>query len=365
MKRVLFLGLKIFSVGGIEQVNKNWLYAFSKLSKEKSVSFKALSIYDDNIDKRYVDENTIEVCNSNKWLFGLKAIWNAIRSDVVIISHLNLSLFVSIAKLISPRTKLFVQVHGIEAWRELSGIQEKLLFQAHSILAVSDFTKQSLISRYPSLESKTIVLPNSLDPIKEYRINDNNVNSFREKIGVDKHQKLIITVGRIHHEEAYKGYDKTIEALHLLKNENVVFHIIGKYDRIEQQRIFELLIKFDLVGQVKSVGYVSDEDLDLYYQSADLFVMPSVGEGFGLVFIDAMANGLRVIGGNKDGSVDAIGYLDPSGLISPFDVQELSDAIKSKLSTDWSTENKMELSNKCKSLFSKEVFEKNIETIIL
>jgi|GEM_PF-1540131 len=365
MKRVLFLGLKIFAVGGIEQVNKNWLYAFSKLSKEKSFMFKALSVYDEGIDYRYVDEQLIEVYKSNRWLFGLKAIWNAIRSDVVVISHLNLSLFVSIAKLISPRTKLFVQVHGIEAWRELSGVQEKLLLQAHSILAVSDFTKQSLISRYPNLESKTIVLPNSLDPIKDYRINENNVESFRKKIGIDKHQKLIITVGRIHHEEAYKGYDKTIEALHLLKNENVVFHIIGKYDSIEQQRIFELLIKFDIVGQVKLVGYVSDEDLDQYYRSADLFVMPSVGEGFGLVFIDAMANGLRVIGGNKDGSVDAIGYIDPSGLISPFDVQELSDSIKAKLSTDWSTEDKIELSNKCKSLFSKEVFEKNIETIIL
>ena len=124
-------------------------------------------------------------------------------------------------------------------------------FAKQICFVVSDFTKQSLISRYPSLESKTIVLPNSLDPIKDYRINDTNANSFREKIGVDKHQKLINTVGRIHHEEAYKGYDKTIEALHLLKNENVVFHIIGKYDRIEQQRIFELLIKFDLVGQVK------------------------------------------------------------------------------------------------------------------
>lgn len=365
MKRVLFLGLKIFSVGGIEQVNKNWLYAISKLSKEKSFVFKALSIYDESIDSRYVDIKSIEVCKSNRWLFGLKAIWNALRSDVVIISHLNLSLFVSIAKLISPRTKLFVQVHGIEAWRELSGVQEKLLFQANSILAVSDFTKQSLINRYPSLASKTIVLPNSLDPIKEYRINETNVESFREKIGVTKQQKLIITVGRIHHEEAYKGYDKTIEALQLLKNENVVFHIIGKYDRIEQQRIFELLIKFDIVGQVKLVGYVSDEELDLYYQSADLFVMPSVGEGFGLVFIDAMANGLRVIGGNKDGSVDAIGYIDPTGLITPFDAQELCDAIKAKLSVNWSIENKIELSNKCKSLFSKEVFEKNIETIIL
>lgn len=365
MKRVLFLGLKIFSVGGIEQVNKNWLYAFSRLSKEKKFAFKALSIYDDEIDNRYIDEKSIEVCKSNRWIFGLKAIWNALRSDIVVISHLNLSLFVSIAKLISPRTKLFVQVHGIEAWRELSGVQEKLLFQAHSILAVSDFTKQSLISRYPSLEGKTIVLPNSLDPIKEYLINDNNVHSFRKKIGLAQEQKLIITVGRIHHEEAYKGYDKTIEALYLLKNANVVFHIIGKYDRIEQQRIFELLIKFDLVGQVKLVGYVSDEELDLYYQTADLFVMPSVGEGFGLVFIDAMANGLRVIGGNKDGSVDAIGYIDPSGLVSPFDVQEICDAINTKLSRDWTIKDKIELSNKCKSLFSKEVFEKNIETIIL
>ena len=364
MKKVLFLGLKIFSVGGIEQVNKNWLFALSSLRDKKSISFKAISAYDDIVDSKYIDEKSIEVCKSNKWIFGIKAIWNAIRSDVVIISHLNLSLFVSIAKLISPRTKILVQIHGIEAWRELSGVQEKLLLQAHQILAVSEFTKQSILSRYSNLEHKTIVLPNSLDPIKQYLIDENKGIEFRKKIGIADNQKLIITVGRIHHEEAYKGYDKTIEALHLLKNENVVFHIIGKYDRIEQQRIFELLIKYDLVGQVKLVGYVSDEELDLYYQSADLFVMPSVGEGFGLVFIDAMANGLRVIGGNKDGSVDAISPVDLSATVNPENIEELSALLKSKLNENWNLEKKISLSNKCISTFSSTVFEKNISSIL-
>jgi len=355
----------MFSVGGIEQVCKNWLYALSSLEQKRAIRFRSISMYDEMIDERYIQKNKIEVCKSNRWAFGLKAIWNAVRSDVVIIPHLNLSLFVLVAKLISPKTRVYVQVHGIEAWAELSGLQERLLLQADGVLAVSKFTKDVLLRKYPELDSKIIILPNSLDPIKNYKVDGRIKLDFRNKINVSEDQKLIITVGRLHHEEAYKGYDKTIEAIHLLQDDSVVFHIIGKYDTIEKQRLFELLVKYDLVGNVKLVGYTSDEDLDAYYQSADLFVMPSKGEGFGLVFIDAMANGLRVIGGNADGSVDAIHTIDDSALVNPDDIQELSLLIKKKLEQTWNIENRLSLSNKCKSLFSKEIFENNIESIIL
>lgn len=365
MTRVLFLGLKIFSVGGIEQVCKNWLYALSSLAQKKEIQFHCISMYDDNVDERYIDKSNIEVCNSNRWAFGIKAIWKAVRSDIVIIPHLNLSLFVLIAKLISPRTKIYVQVHGIEAWGALSGLQERLLRQADGVLAVSQYTKDILLNKYPEIQEKLMVLPNSLDPIKQYTIDAKATESFREKIGITKNHKLIITVGRLHHEEAYKGYDKTIEAIHALNDDTIRFHIIGKYDTIEKQRLFEILVKYDLVGNVKLVGYTSDEDLELYYHSADLFVMPSKGEGFGLVFIDAMANGLRVIGGNADGSVDAIRKIDESALVNPDDINELSLLIKNKLDHQWDFNNKLVLSDKCKSLFSKEIFEKNIESIIL
>lgn len=363
--KVLFLGLKIFShTGGIEQVNRNWLYALRKIKQRKNFQLLALSMYDSIGNTQYIDSNEFICTNGNKWLFGLKAIWHATFSDIVIIPHLNLSLFALIAKLVNPRLKIVVQLHGIEAWYNLSGVQEKLIKQADKIVSVSNFTNDNLLSRYPELKSKTIILSNSLDPNKKYVYNEEVRNLFRQSLNLEKSQKLILTVCRISSDEAYKGYDKTIEALALINNSEYIYHIIGKYDEEEFLRIINLIESFGLQKNVKLVGYVSDEELSKYYQAADLFVMPSKGEGFGIVFIEAMANGLRVIAGNEDGSVDAVGAIADSKLVNPNNINELSNSIREMLSVEFSNDDKIKLSDRCKELFSPEKLENNIEKYI-
>lgn len=363
---VLFLGLKVFNAtGGIEQVNRNWLHALSTISKKHSYSFSAISMYDVSVNADYISPQKYNYCKGNRWIFGMKAIWSAVNANYVIISHLNLSLFVLIAKLVNPRLKIMVQLHGIEAWANLSGIQERLLYYADNILAVSEYTKKSIENRYPDLTQKITVVNNSLDPIKKYSVNENGREEFRTAHAISNQDKLLITVGRLSSEEAYKGYDKTIEAIAQLNNVNVKYHIIGKYDDKEKTRVETLIDKFNLSETVRLIGYVDEEQLENYYQAADLFVMPSKGEGFGLVFIDSMARGLRVIGGNADGSVDAISAFEESALINPDDVHELANTINELLDKEWNLENKKRLSEKCKALFSSAEFEKNIDKLIV
>jgi glycosyltransferase involved in cell wall biosynthesis len=71
--------------------------------------------------------------------------------------------------------------------------------------------------------------------------------------------------------------------------------------------------------------------LPAYYQLADVFVMPSTGEGFGIVFLEASATGLPVIGGNRDGSVDALAEGRLGALVDPNDVNGLAQAIVTAL----------------------------------
>ena len=363
--KLLYLGLKIFSAtGGIEQVNRNWLYALSHLADKGKLRFKAISLYDQTSDDRYVQPLNFNGFNKNPFLFGLSTIWNSFSSNVIVISHLNLSLFALIAKLFNPRLKIIVQLHGIEAWANLSGVQERLLNQANKILAVSEFTRNIVLNKYPKLKDKIIVFNNSLNGITKYEFNELERNKFRAKLNLDDHQKLIITIGRLLNTEAYKGYDKTIEAIARLKINNVVFHIIGKSEEIEKVRIQNLINKNNLQTQVKLIGFVNDDELTSYYQAADLFVMPSKGEGFGLVFIDAMANGLRVIGGNADGSVDAISSFPESYLVNPDDVDEIANSISIALNTNWSNDEKIKLSQKCNDFFSAEKFELKIAQLL-
>lgn len=363
--KVLYLGLKIFSAtGGIEQVNKNWLFALSNLSDKERLQFKAFSLYDDACDKRYVQPLNFKGFNKNYFLFVLSVIWNSFNSNVIVISHLNLSLFALLAKLFNPRLKIIVQLHGIEAWANISGVQERLLNQAQQILTVSNYTKKIITEKYPTLKDKTIVFNNSLDGLRNYEFDTNRRTESRTKLLLNEHQKLIITIGRLLNSEAYKGYDKTIEAIAKLNDKYVLFYIVGKYEEVERQRVQKLIDNNNLQSQVKLVGFVNDEDLTMYYHAADLFVMPSKGEGFGLVFIDAMAYGLRVVGGKLDGSVDAIINFTESYLINPDDINELSDTISKALQVDFNIEDKKHLSEKCKNLFSAEKFELKIQQLL-
>jgi phosphatidylinositol alpha-1,6-mannosyltransferase len=80
-------------------------------------------------------------------------------------------------------------------------------------------------------------------------------------------------------------------------------------------------------GAVRFLGFVSDEDLPDLYRLADLFVMPSSEEGFGIVYLEAAACGLRVIGGTGGGSGDAVPDERVGELVDPGDADSLVEAV--------------------------------------
>jgi phosphatidylinositol alpha-1,6-mannosyltransferase len=85
---------------------------------------------------------------------------------------------------------------------------------------------------------------------------------------------------------------------------------------------------------VRFLGYVPDVELPDLYRLADLFVMPSSTEGFGIVYLEAAACGLRVVGGASDGSADAIQDSRVGTTVDPDDPEALLAAIAAGLQGD-------------------------------
>jgi glycosyltransferase involved in cell wall biosynthesis len=90
-------------------------------------------------------------------------------------------------------------------------------------------------------------------------------------------------------------------------------------------------IQSGFAEKVRFVGHVAADELPDYYRLADAFVMPSTGEGFGIAFLEAMASGVPVIGGNKDGSLDPLADGQAGTAVDPNDSATLASAICSAL----------------------------------
>ena len=152
---------------------------------------------------------------------------------------------------------------------------------------------------------------------------------------LDRHglrgRKVLLTVGRLAGDERGKGHDRLIAALRDLRQTapDLVYLIVGDGD--DRDRLQALAHQEGVANAVRFAGVVGAQELADYYRVADLFVMPSTQEGFGIVFLEAASSGLRVIGGNRDGSADALADGVLGRLIDPLDAGQLVAAIQQAL----------------------------------
>ena len=117
---------------------------------------------------------------------------------------------------------------------------------------------------------------------------------------------MLLTVGRMDAREGYKGHDRVIAALPqlLAAGHDIVYIVVGEGD--DRTRLQNLAAERGLAERVRFVGAIGEDVLVDAYRMADLFVMPSSGEGFGIAFLEAMACGTPALGLAAGGAVDAL-----------------------------------------------------------
>jgi glycosyltransferase involved in cell wall biosynthesis len=186
------------------------------------------------------------------------------------------------------------------------------LKQADKIIVVSNATKEYVLSLGAD-PNKVKVSHNGVD-LNRFRPLPKVKEEMRKKMGISRDVKVVLTVRRL----VYKnGVDTLIDAANIAvkKKQDLVFIIAGKGpDMASMQSQIEQL---GLERNIKLTGFVAEQDLHLYYNTADMFVLPSKsGEGLPLVALEAMACGLPVIATNVGGiseiMVEGFGKLVPA-----------------------------------------------------
>jgi len=237
-------------------------------------------------------------------------------------------LMAPLAGLISKLTgqPLWLQVHGIDAWAKPTDRVRWGARRSELVTAVSRYTRNQILANWWEDPADRIrVLPNTVDTAYSPGPKSQKIIARHGLAG----RKVILTVSRLASAERYKGHDYVISALSQLRLDHpeAVYLVVGGGDGMDYLR--SVAQTFDVAGRVIFAGKVPHDELPDYFRTADVFVMPSVKEGFGIVFLEAAACGIPVIGGNRDGSVDALADGVIGTLVDPEDPAMIAKAIDS------------------------------------
>lgn len=172
-----------------------------------------------------------------------------------------------------------------------SEIEWKGLYHADRIIAVSGYVKETIMEKYMIPEEKIEVVHNSIEP-EEHK-------GDRVDFGLD--EKVILYLGRL---TIQKGPDHFLRAAKrvLEKDGNVRFVLVGKGEMLPQ--LIDESINMGINDKVTFTGFV--ESIGEYYRMADLYVMPSVSEPFGITTLEAMASGTPVLVSKQSGVKEVI-----------------------------------------------------------
>ena len=165
---------------------------------------------------------------------------------------------------------------------------------ADQVIAISDHAYEQLTTQYGLDEDDVAMIPHGVDTDWFYPREEQHP-------AVDSEKTTLLYVGRL---GARKGLDLALRALAAVDDDEIEFLIAGTGRHEETLR--ELTQELGISHQVHFLGYVPDEELPILYSSADVFILPSTYEGFGLVLLEAMACGTPVIGADAGGIPTAI-----------------------------------------------------------
>lgn len=264
----------------------------------------------------------------DKFAYALRVLrWlpNGQRLDLVICGHINL---LPLAWPLSrvKRCPLLLVVHGVDAWRSHHNpLVPLLLPRVNLIAAVSRYTIDRMRAWTGLPQSRFRLLPNCVD-LDRVAPRPRNA-ALAQRLGLEG-RRVLLTVGRLAGRERFKGFDEVMEALTELQRERADFVYVIVGDGDDRARLVDKARALGVADRVVFTGYVSEEEkLDLY-NLADVYVMPSRGEGFGIVYLEAMACGVPTVGSSVDGSRDALRDGRLGLLVDPGDRAQILSAIR-------------------------------------
>ena len=246
------------------------------------------------------------------------------RFDLLICGHLNLlPLAAPVAGLC--RLPLLLTLFGKEAWQPPPFLTRALVGQVDAIASISRITDERFRTWAKVRPGETTLLPNGIH-LEQYRPGPKDPALLRQ-FGLEG-KRVLMTFGRLESRERQKGFDEVLGLLPDLVGEypDLVYLIAGAGP--DRPRLEREAADRGMAERVIFTGMVPEEEKGAYYRLADVYLMPSRKEGFGFVFLEAMACGIPVIASRADGGREAVRDGLLGRVVDPDDPEQLRQAVR-------------------------------------
>jgi phosphatidyl-myo-inositol dimannoside synthase len=285
--------------GGIAQYNRDFLSALVEVGAASSILVLPRHAPDPVALPSGINQATPR---PSRFGYSVAALCAGLRHrvDVVFCGHLYMApLAAVIARL--KRAKLIIQAYGIEAWSRPSRLCQAAIDVADIVLCISRYTRSCILGWSTVAPERILVLPATVG--ESFTPGDGS--ALRDAWGLQG-KRVLLTVARMDARERYKGHDRVIAAIPQLlgRGHDVVYVVVGEGD--DQPRLAALANQRGVGDRVRFMGAVGRQTLMDAYRAADLFLMPSTGEGLGIAFLEAMASGTPALGLAVAGARDAL-----------------------------------------------------------
>ena len=251
------------------------------------------------------------------------------RFDVIICGHVNLLPLAAMLNL-KWRAPLALMVYGVDVWAPLSAWTRFWLRRVDAIWTISLITRDRMNQWAGIAQSKYLLMPNAIH-LERYGIADKR-QDLLQRHGLAG-RKVIMTLARLPSFERYKGIDEILELMPVLLDREpaLAYLVVGEGD--DRPRLEAKARALGLQDRVVFTGLVDETDKADYFRLADAFVMPGRGEGFGFVFLEALACGVPAVGSLVDGSREALLNGELGVLVDPADPISVLDGIELALAS--------------------------------
>jgi phosphatidyl-myo-inositol dimannoside synthase len=339
IKTIFGLFPELLGVGGVQEAGRLTAAALHEIGRSRGWTTDFLSLNDPP------GQHLLDVGGHNisfrgfrraKVRFAVAGIRRA-RSlpsgvnNVVLAAHPNLALPASWMRWSCPNLKTIVMSHGIEVWRPLPPFRRLALAGADILLAPSSDTAKKLVNVQGVPTAKVRKLAWPINP------------AFLRMAGAPAklplpatfpRGRVILTVGRWSAAERYKGADELIRGVAQLRTEIPGLHLVAVGGGDDLPRLRRLAADIGVADCVHFLENLSREEIAACCSHAEIFALPSTGEGFGLVFLEAMAFSKPVIGASCGGTTDVVEDEVNGLLVAPGDFRQLVQALSRLLRDD-------------------------------